>query len=69
MRNSRTNTSIAAYSTRRRDGAPVSMPVSWEKLGSVRPASFTVKTAPKKEDPWRGYFEAKQKLKRSMLRS
>jgi bifunctional non-homologous end joining protein LigD len=68
MRNSRTSTSIAAYSTRKKDGAPVSMPVSWEKLGSVRPSAFTVKTAIKKEDPWRGYFEAKQKPRRSMLR-
>ena len=32
MRNSLEQTSVAAYSTRARSGAPVSVPVSWQEL-------------------------------------
>ena len=32
FRNSREATSVAAYSTRARPGAPVSAPVTWERL-------------------------------------
>jgi bifunctional non-homologous end joining protein LigD len=45
LRNNRTNTSIAAYSTRARKGAPVSIPVSWEELRvTLSPQTFTVLT-------------------------
>jgi DNA ligase D len=36
----------AAYSTRARPGAPVSMPVRWEQLADVAPEDFTVRTVP-----------------------
>ena len=68
LRNNRTNTSIAAYSTRARDGAPVSVPVTWEELhASLDPRSFTVLTVPKrlarlKSDPWAGYWKCRQRL-------
>jgi bifunctional non-homologous end joining protein LigD len=68
MRNNRTNTSIAAFSTRARKGAPVSMPISWTELTArLDPASFTVKTAParlakQRNDPWADYFRLKQRL-------
>ena len=68
MRNNRTNTSIAAFSTRARRGAPVSIPVSWTELSTrLNPASFTVPTVPKRiaaqrKDPWADYFRAKQRL-------
>jgi len=68
MRNNRTNTSIAAFSTRARTGAPVSMPLSWRELApTLDPASFTVKTAPgrlarQRKDPWADYFRSKQRL-------
>jgi bifunctional non-homologous end joining protein LigD len=68
MRNNRTNTSIAAFSTRARKGAPVSMPISWTELTSrLDPASFTVETAParvakQRKDPWADYFRLKQRL-------
>ena len=38
-------TVAAAYSPRARPGVPVSFPVGWPDLESVRPADFTVRTA------------------------
>jgi bifunctional non-homologous end joining protein LigD len=38
-------TVVAAYSPRVRPGTPVSFPVAWADLDSVRPAEFTVRTA------------------------
>ncbi len=64
LRNQRGATAVAAYSTRARPGAAVSMPVAWEELGSgVGPASFTVMNAPARiaslpKDPWAGFREA-----------
>src|SRR6202021_1930099 len=40
-------TVAAAYSPRARPGVPVSFPVRWEDLASVRPADFTIRTAAK----------------------
>jgi len=75
MRNNRTNTSIAALSTRARPGAPVSMPIAWSDLTPrLDPASFTALTAPariarRRTDPWAGYFRSKQRLPRSAIRA
>jgi bifunctional non-homologous end joining protein LigD len=38
-------TVVAVYSPRVRPGTPVSFPVPWADLGSVRPAQFTAQTA------------------------
>lgn len=65
LRNNRTNTSVSAFSARAREGAAVSMPVSWRQLTArLDPASFTVLTAPKKlrTDPWRDYWTTRQKI-------
>ena len=73
MRNNRTNTSIAAFSTRARPGAAVSMPISWTELTpKLDPASFTVETAPtriarQRTDPWADYFTLRQRLSRSAV--
>ncbi|OWV65931.1 DNA ligase [Rhizobium sp. N122] len=64
LRNGRGNTAVAAYSTRARAGAPVSMPLDWTELNAVGgPAAFTIanvaqrlKTRP--SDPWGGFFDA-----------
>ncbi len=65
FRNSREATSVAAYSTRARPGAPVSAPLSWEQLGRVKSAAdFTVRDLKKrfKQDPWAGLGKVRQKL-------
>ncbi|MBV9287842.1 MAG: DNA ligase D, partial [Hyphomicrobiales bacterium] len=64
LRNQRGTTAVAAYSTRARPGAAVSMPLAWEELGpSIGPAFFTVKNAPARlasleADPWSGFRQA-----------
>jgi bifunctional non-homologous end joining protein LigD len=68
LRNNRTNTSIAAYSSRARPHATVSVPVTWDELRpSLAPESFTVRTVGQRlrrlaKDPWTGYWQSKQKL-------
>jgi bifunctional non-homologous end joining protein LigD len=68
LRNAKGATAIAAYSTRARPGAPVSVPIAWEELSvDVRSDHFTVMTVPDRlaglrRDPWREYFTTKQKL-------
>ena len=69
LRNNRTNTSVAAFSTRARPGAPVSVPVDWDELTPrLRPAAFTLKTVPRRlrtlrADPWKRYWKSKQRLR------
>ncbi len=68
LRNNRTNTSIAAFSTRARPAAPVSMPLAWDDLTArLRPQQFTVQTVPARlarseRDPWERYWKARQKI-------
>ncbi len=45
MRNGRGATSIAPYSVRAREGAPVSMPISWEELETVSPNGIGMEEA------------------------
>ena len=37
-------TMASVYSVRPHPGAPVSMPITWEEIGTVRPAEFTIAT-------------------------
>ena len=65
FRNSREATSVAAYSTRARAGAPISMPLSWEALARTRTGNqFTVLNWKKhlKADPWAEIGKIRQKL-------
>ena len=58
----RDRTIASAYSPRPLPGAPVSMPVAWERLREVRPGDFTVHTVPAilaaEGDAWAGIDDA-----------
>ena len=68
LRNSLEQTSVAAYSTRARAGAPVSVPVAWQELGHTTGSNqYTVLNLMKrlgglKQDPWKDIGRIKQKL-------
>ena len=68
LRNSLEQTAVAAYSTRARAGAPVSVPVTWEELGRTKGGNqYTVLNLGRrlrglKHDPWRDIARVKQQL-------
>jgi bifunctional non-homologous end joining protein LigD len=68
MRNSLEQTSVAAYSTRARSGAPVSVPVSWQELGRTTGANqYTLlnlmpRLRSRKQDPWKDMDRVRQRL-------
>jgi bifunctional non-homologous end joining protein LigD len=68
LRNNRGSTSVAAYSTRARPNAPVSVPLSWEELQpDLRPDRYTVENLHRRlaslpADPWARYFTLRQRL-------
>jgi bifunctional non-homologous end joining protein LigD len=72
LRNGRGATAVAAYSTRARPGAPVSVPVRWDELGpSLRPDGHTIESLPRrlsrlKQNPWAKYSEVRQSLTAKM---
>ena len=66
LRNVRGANAVGAYSTRAREGAPVSVPVDWDELDRLSgPTDFTVAEVPlrvlgfgsgRAEDPWARYL-------------
>jgi bifunctional non-homologous end joining protein LigD len=68
LRNGMGATAIGAYSTRAREGAPVSVPLAWDELGeNIRSNHFTLLNLPKRlafleHDPWEGIAALKQTL-------
>ncbi|MDE1566957.1 DNA ligase D [Aquabacter sediminis] len=68
LRNQRGATAVAAYSTRARVGAAVSMPLAWEELSpAIGPAAFTILNTPGRLNalsrrPWDGFRAAAEPL-------
>ena len=61
MRNGRGATSVAPYSLRAREGAAVSMPITWEELDSIAPDGVNMHLALQRiltDDPWEGFFSS-----------
>ncbi|MBN7772381.1 DNA ligase D [Clostridium aminobutyricum] len=66
IRNGRGATSIAPYSIRAREGARVSMPITWEELDTVAPDGINMAEALSRMngmDPWKDFFQIDQRLK------
>lgn len=68
IRNTRGATAVAAYSTRARDRAPVSVPIRWDELeAGVRSDGYTIASVPRRlaalgSDPWEGYEDSRAPL-------
>ena len=68
LRNSREATAVAPYSTRAREGAPVSVPIDWSELGTLKSANqYTVQNlmqrlSRQRKDPWAMIGRVKQSL-------
>ena len=66
LRNGRGATAIAAYSTRARERATVSVPLDWKELKNLSgPAQFDIENVPRrlaklKRDPWEGIDKVNQ---------
>lgn len=59
IRNGRGATSVAPYSLRAREGAKVSMPISWDELDIVAPDGINITDALSRiagDDPWKDFF-------------
>ena len=78
LRNVRGANAVGAYSTRAREGAPVSVPVDWDELDRLSgPKDFTVAEVPlrvlgfgsgRAEDPWARYLTLEQRIPASLAR-
>lgn len=75
LRNGRSATAIASYSTRARPGAPVAVPVAWDELTeALRPDRYNVENLRRRltvlrEDPWQGFEAARQRLTAKMWKT
>ncbi len=70
LRNGRGATSVASYSLRAREGAPVAMPLAWRELSALKHANaYTMLDVPgrlkrRRSDPWAGIDAIAQNLAR-----
>jgi bifunctional non-homologous end joining protein LigD len=68
--NGRGRTLHAAYSPRAQPGATFSMPIAWEELANIDPATFRIATAAKTlerlADPWADFLRLEQSVERAV---
>jgi bifunctional non-homologous end joining protein LigD len=66
LRNDRTSTAVAPLSPRAWDGAPVSMPLTWQQTKKgLDPKRFTVRTAPSmiaESNAWKDYCDSERPI-------
>ena len=72
LRNERGATAVAAFSPRARAGAPVSLPLEWSELKLaerpvVRVADFEEWKGRLKQDPWKGFYQSRQRVTAKVL--
>ena len=74
LRNAKTATAVAAYSTRALAGAPVSVPLRWEELAAdIRGDHFNLRNTPERlsqigKDPWHGYETARRPITAALIK-
>jgi bifunctional non-homologous end joining protein LigD len=74
LRNDQGSTSVAAYSTRNRPAATVSVPITWSELTDELTSDyFTIQNVPHRlaklrKDPWAGIDSTKQRITAGMLK-
>jgi bifunctional non-homologous end joining protein LigD len=72
LRNDRMSTAVAVLSPRAREGATVSMPLTWAQVrGDLDPKRYTVRTVPAlltKTKAWDGYDDAASSIKPAIKR-
>jgi bifunctional non-homologous end joining protein LigD len=70
LRNDRMSTAVAPLSPRARDGATVSMPLTWAQVKSdLDPKCYTMRTVSSllaRSRPWQGYDDAASSIKMAM---
>jgi bifunctional non-homologous end joining protein LigD len=70
FRNGSVQTVVAPYSVRRKPHAPVSTPLEWAEVRTLKdPATFNIKDFAKrlkKKDPWADFFRRKQSLRAAL---
>ncbi|MCA9310810.1 MAG: DNA ligase D, partial [Phycisphaerales bacterium] len=75
LRNQLGATAVGPWSTRARDEATVSTPLTWAEVSAhIDPLGLTARTIPgrlaqESEDPWPGFFDLKQNVSAATLRS
>jgi bifunctional non-homologous end joining protein LigD len=71
LRNDRMATAVAPLSPRAREGAPVSMPLTWSQVKKgLDPLRFTIRTAPAliaKSAAWKDYCDSERSLSAAMI--
>jgi len=67
LRNSYGQTSVAPYSVRALEGAPVATPIEWSELSKTKPQKYTIKNIFRrlsiKGDAWKDFYKNAQHLK------